>query len=100
MPGSGPIDPEIVVDAIKLSTTSWSSNHLVLDGGLNRWPVVAGGGTRWSLSASPACLIDQDTFNALRSCTLRGSIVVVAGASFQLDAVTIAGASWATLQPA
>lgn len=100
MPGSGPIDPETVVNAIKAAGSTWSSNHLVLDGGANRWPVVDANANRWGLSAAPACLIDQDTFNALRSCTLRGSIVVSGGSTYTLDPVTVSGSTWAILQPA
>ena len=98
MPASGPIDPELVVNAIKDPSTTWSSNHLVV-GGVNRWPVVDTQSNRWTLSAAPACLIDQDTFNALRSCTLRGPIVVSGGLTYTLDPVTVSGSTWATLQP-
>ena len=98
MPGSGPIDPETVVQAIQAAGTTWSSNHLVV-GGVNRWPAVDESANRWTLSASPACLIDEDTFNALRGCVLRGSIVVSGGLTYTLDPVTVAGQAWAVLQP-
>lgn len=104
MPGSGPIDPEIFVNAVKAAGTEWSSNHInVLDGDpprlVGRWPAVDTGANRWTLSASPACLIDEDTFNALRGCVLRGSIVVSGGLTYTLDSVTVSGQAWAVLQP-
>lgn len=100
MPGSGPIDPETVVQAIQAAGTTWSSNHLVLDGGANKWPTVDTSANRWTLSSAPACLIDQDTFNALRSCTLRGAYVLSGGLRYELAPVPLQGSTWATLLPA
>lgn len=96
MPG-GPTDPEVILNAIHAGC-GWSSNHLVV-AGVDQWPAVDG--ARWTLSTSPAVLLDLDTYTKLARGTLsRGGFVTVDGLRYQLDSVTVNGSAWAVLQPA
>lgn len=99
MPGSGPIDPEIVVDAIKLSTTSWSSNHLVVNGA-NRWLHVDTAANRWTLSTSSDVLIDEDLFNEIKACGQSGPYVLIDRLRYEIAPATIEGSTWAVKLPA
>lgn len=103
MPGSGPIDPEKLLEVIQAAGSDWTDYHLtILDGSppaqVDRWPAVEDGA--WTASPVEACRIDRDTFDSLRGATLAGMFVIVDSSRFTVVAVTIDDVAWCCLLPA
>lgn len=94
MPG-GPIDPDIIANAIHGGAT-WTSNHLTV-AGASKWLAIDTAG-RWILNASPACLIDEDTYNAIRTALPPvGGYFTIGTERRKLAPVVVSGSTWASL---
>lgn len=96
MPGSGPIDPEIIFAVLHGSqSATWEDSHLVLHSTSPPaavWLVVTG--DAWDVTSSTAILISRETFDAIASataCTNGG--LIIDGARKQLASVN----GWAVL---
>ena len=103
MPGSGPIDPEKLLEAIQASGSDWTDYHLtILDGTppaqVDRWPRVEEGA--WTVSPVESCRIDSETFDMLHRASQQGQFVIVDSLRYEVVQVTIDGNLWCALLPA
>lgn len=91
MPGSGPIDPDKILQII--ATASHDEDHLETPDGA-RWLRVDG--SAWEESSVLDVRISRETFDDLAGCTPELPLVRVDGALKRLDSVD----GWAVLNPA
>lgn len=98
MPGSGPIDPDKILEAILDNGADWAADHLVLNG--PQWLRVEG--NAWELSTTEDVLISRETFDALQTAdrTPVANCIRIGGSLFTLDEDEIEGRAFAVLNPA
>lgn len=104
MPGSGPTDPEKIIQAI-LDGATWDAGHLVMPRGLGtRWLAVVqhdDGGLAWELTLTRGVELEEATFAQLGGARASFGFAYVEGLRYTLTAPSpIASEQLAVLMPA
>lgn len=98
MPGSGPTDPDKVIEAIHGGAQHDAGNDCLLVADAPTWLRVDG--TAWELSSSPDVAIERDVFDALALATPEGALLRIGGVLYALEPCPVDGKTYATLLPA